>query len=84
MRSNLIQFEIRIIGLLTRDQISYLTPSCADINQEDLTLNAFVTIWMIQFQISQKNVHIVEHKVTIKAIIRTDKLNNKSQFKFDY
>ena len=77
MRSNLIQFEVRIIGLLTRDQISYLTPSCVDINQEDLALNAFVTKWMIQFQISQKNVHIVERKVTIEAIVRTNKLNIK-------
>jgi len=73
MRSNLIQFKIRFIGLLTRDQISYLTLSCVDINQEDLALNAFV-----------KNVHIVERKVTIEAIVRTDKLNNKIQFKFDY
>jgi len=71
MRSNLIQFEIRIIGLLTRDKISYLTPSCVDINREDLTLNAFVTKWMIQIQISQQNVHIVERKVTIEAIART-------------
>jgi len=84
MRSNLIQFEIRIIGLLTRDQIFYLTPSCIDINQEDLTFNAFVTKWMIQFQKSQKNVHIVEWKVTIEAIVRTNKLNNKIQLKFDY
>jgi len=73
-----------IIGLLTRDQISYLTPSCIDINQKDLTLNAFVTKWMIQFQISQKNVHIVERNVTIEAIVRTNKLSNKIQFKFDY
>ena len=70
-----------IIGLLTRDPISYLTPSCVDINHEDLALNAFVTKWMIQFQIYQKNVHIVEQKV---IIVRTDKLNNKIQFKFDY
>ena len=35
---------------------------------------------MIQFQISQKNVHIVELKVTTEAIVRTDKLNNKIQF----
>jgi len=84
MRSNLIQLEIRIIGLLTRDQISYLNPSCVDINQEDIALNAFVTKWIIQFQISQKNVHIVERKVTIETIVRTDKLNNKIQFKFDY
>jgi len=76
--------EIRIIGLLTRDQISYMTPSCVDINQEDLALNTFVTKWMIQFQISKKNVNIVERKVTIQAIVRTDKLNNKIQFKFDY
>ena len=73
-----------IIGLLTRDPISYLTPSCVDINQEDLSLNAFVTKWIIQFQISQKNVHIVERKVTIEAIVYTYKLNNKIQFKFDY
>jgi len=31
-----------------------------------------------------KNVHIVERKVTIEAIVRTYKLNNKIQFKFDY
>jgi len=84
MRSNLIQFEIMITGLLRRDQISYLTPSCVDINQEDLALNAFVTKLMIQFQIRQKNVHIVKRNVTIEAIVCTDKLNNKIQFKFDY
>jgi len=80
MRSNLIQFEIRIIGLLRRDQICYLTPWCVDINQEDLAFNVNVEKWMIQFQISQKNVHIVELKVIIEAIIRTDKLDNKIQF----
>ena len=32
----------------------------------------------------KKNVHIVERKVTIEAIVRIDKLNNKIQFKFDY
>jgi len=33
---------------------------------------------------SKKNVHIVERNATIEAIIRTYKLNNKIQFKFDY
>lgn len=81
MRFNLIQFKMRIIGLL---EIKFHTRCCScDItNQQKQLRITSIMKWMSKIQINQKNVLIFKIKITIEAIIHVYNVDIQIQIQF--